>query len=362
MQGRWLVLAVSSLLLAGQTAHAQTLEVGRASSGTNVPPISPSPLSPEAPVITIDGICDTASWSIARPAAKPGPGATGCSGVANPTTGNAATDANPCQLSITRADFERLAGVVTPNTAPQSDLQLARVYSDLLVSALKAHELRLDQDPHFDDILKFTYVQVLSRALNTHLQEQANEQANAEIDKYYQEHPHEFEQVHLLQISVPKRKLHPNAASPAPTSKQGIEAEETAMKAEAEKIHARAVAGEDFEKLQEEAYAFAGNADAAPDADMGNVTRAEVGQFQDQIFAMPLSQVSELTSGAEAWHIVKVVSRRMMPRDEASQRLSSRRMKEALGSLKNSATPHFSGAYFQNPDDAPKMASPEGHN
>lgn len=361
MRCRWLVLAVFGLLSQRQTDYAQTVNAGSAApANTAAASASPSSVAPDEPVITIDGICSSAPWSIAQPAATASPAGTGNSGTAGSSAGNSGAEANRCKLVITRAEFEKLAVVVTPNTRPQSDLQLARVYSNLLVSALKGHELGLDQDPHFDDILNFTYVQVLARAMNNHLQQQADEQTNAEFEKYYREHPQEFEQVQLLQISIPKRKLHANESGPASANKEDSAADEAAMKTEAEKIHSRAVAGEDFDKLQEEAYTVAGNPDAAPDADMGEVTRAEVGQFQELIFTLPPGQVSEIMPGPEAWHIVKVVSKRMMPREEAKKRISARRMKEAIDSLNKSAKPQFNDAYFRDPDEIQTKSSPEG--
>jgi hypothetical protein len=361
MQYRCWVLVVLGLLSQGQTGYAQTVNAGGAApTNTAAASASPSSGAPDEPVITIDGICISAPWSIAQHAATASPSGTGNSGTAGSSVGHSAADLDRCKLVITRVEFEKLALVVTPNTPPQSDLPLARVYSNLLVSALKGHELGLDRDPHFDDILNFTYVQVLARAMNNHLQQQADEQTNAEFEKYYKEHPQEFEQVQLLQISIPKRKLHANESGPASAGKADAATEEAAMKAEAEKIYRRAVAGEDFEKLQEEAYTVAGNPDAAPDADMGQVTRAEVGQFQELVFALPPGQVSEIMPVPEAWHIVEVVSRRMMPREEAKKRISARRMKEAVDSLNNSAQPQFNDAYFRNPDEIPTKSSPEG--
>lgn len=359
MRYRGSVQVVVSLLVLGLPVCAQTVSQGKAASASQAP-ASPaaSSVAPDAPVITIDGICSSAPWSIAKAAA-----ATSSTGGTNPgtagsSTGNTGGGANRCQLEITRAEFEKLAAVITPNTLPQSDLQLAHVYSDLLVSALRAHEQGLDQDPHLEDILSFTYVQVMARAMNNQLQEGANKRTAADFDKYYKEHAQEFEQVELLQISVPKRREQANEPGPVVVD---ADAGDAAMKLEADKIHSRAVAGEDFDKLQQAAYTAAGRKDTPPVADMGQVTRAEVGQFQEQIFALPVGQVSEITSGPKAWHIVKVVSKRMMPPEQAKKRLITLRAKEALESLKNSAMPQFNDAYFRNPNEPQPNTSPEWH-
>src|SRR5208282_6922137 len=156
------------------------------------------------------------------------------------------------------------------------------------------------KDPQFDEILKFTYLQVLARSFTNHMQQQANAKADAEFDQYYKQHPEEFEQAQVLQISVPRKMQHSDQSGAADTPKVDTAADEAALKAEAEKIRTRAVAGEDFEKLEDEAYTFAGDPDDAPDTDMGDNTHADLAQWDKLIFAMQPGQVSELISGNDA--------------------------------------------------------------
>jgi len=318
------------LILASWSADAQLAPAGNLKpEGKTQAPVSR--VAPDAPVITIHGVCGNVPWSIAQPAA----------------TSNVAGD---CKAVIVRSEFEKLSRVISPNQSPEANSQLAHFYSDQLLLAEKAHQLGLDKDPHFDDILKFTYLQVLARAMNDRLQEKASAAADAEFEKYYQSHPEEFEQATLLQISIPKQKQHDAESPSAAPVKVDAAADEAAMKAEAEAIHLRAVAGEDFEKLEEEAYAVAGDPSDAPLADMGEVTRADVGQFYKEIFALQPGAISKLIPGPDAWHIFKVISRQMMPPDDAKQQIMGQRLKESLDTLKNSMKLELNNSYFQTAD------------
>ena len=257
--------------------------------------------------MTIDGLCDSDLTSMTQPGLPSKPPASAASKGAIPQSAkSSATSGNGnCRTIITRAKFEKLAHVVAPNQPPAATLQLAHFYSTQLLYAEKGHELGLDKDPNFDEVLKFTYLQVLARAFSNHMQQQADAKANADFDTYYKQHPDEFEQVQVLQISIPKQKDHSEDTG-TPATKVDTVAEAAAMKEEAEKIRARAIAGEDFEKLESEAYAFANAPNDSPDPDMGENTRADMAPFGKEVFALQPGQVSDLLSGTEAWHLFQV--------------------------------------------------------
>ncbi len=324
------------------------------------PTVSSSNVSPDAPVVTIDGLCGSDSFSIAEPEVTPKTSGSADSKAASPQGTISPTTARDagCRTIITRAQFEKLASTVAPNQPPQAAVQLARFYSEQLLFAREARQLGLDKDPHFDDILKFTYLQVLARTMNNHLQQQADV-PDAEFEKYYKEHTEEFEQVELLQISIPKQKHHAAKSGSASRSKVDTATDEIAMKAEAKKIYRQVIAGGDFEKLQDEAYTVAGDPDDAPDADMGIVTRSRLGQSQKEIFALQPGQISKLISGPEAWHIFKVVSKPMMSQSDAKKMVMGQRLKAATESLKNSVKPQFNSAYFGAPA-GPEQAQSAG--
>jgi hypothetical protein len=324
------------------------------------PPVSSSMVPPDTPVIRIQGLCSS-DRSSAKPAAtSKTTGSTNSKAEGSLAPHKSVPARAACEANVTRAQYEKLARVVAPKQEPPTTIQLAHFYSTQMVYAQKARELGLDKDPHFQEVLKFTYLQVLARAFTNEMQQKANAKADAEFDQYFKQHPEEFEQASVLQISVPKQKHQADEAQPgaAPTVKVDTVADAAALKAEADKIRARAVAGEDFEKLETEAYTFAGDPDDAPDTDMGANTRAELGQFGNEIFALRPGQVSEVLSGTEAWHIFKLVSKEMMPTEDAKKQIAGKFMKETMESVNGAVNPQFNDAYFG--PAAGEKANPSG--
>jgi len=350
---RWCLsfLLFTSVVWTCVCADAQSNAITNPTSKDKVtPPISPSMVPPDAPVIRIEGLCSGAPSS-----SKPGTSSkttgspdsnTHASQASNPTK---SAPTNPgCETVVTRAQYEKLAGVVAAKQEPPATAQLAHFYATQMVYAEKARELGLDKQPRFEEVLKFTYLQVLARAFTNEMQQKANAKADAEFDQYFKQHPEEFELASVLQISVPKQKLQPDpdqaGATPAP--KVDNAPEPAALKAEADKIRVRAVAGEDFEKLETEVYTFAGDPDSAPDTDMGANTRAELGQFGNDIFALQPGQVSQVLPGTEAWHIFKLVSKETMSPEDGKKRIAAKFMKETMESVNRAVTPQFNDAYF----------------
>ena len=82
---------------------------------------------------------------------------------------------------------------------------------------------------------------------------------------------------------------------------------------------------------------------------MSKVTRASARQFQKLIFdELQPGQVSELVTYQDFWLVFKVVSKQIMPRDEA-KKFTGPWMKEATDTLKNSVKSEFNDAYFNPP-------------
>ena len=359
----WLIFALFiSLALGHSSARAQVPAASPKLGDKTGASVTTANVSPDAPVITVPGVCGSDLAAMTKPSSPSKPAASSGSKAAIPQAAknSAAAGKSNCQTIITRSQFEKLAHLVAPNQPPQAAIQFAHFYSTQLLYAHKAHELGLDKDPNFDEILRFTYLQVLGRAFTNHLQQQADAKASADFDSYYKQHPEEYEQVQVLQISVPKQKQYSDqSGTPAPVpANVNTAADAAALKAEAEKIRSRAAAGEDFEKLEDEAYTFAGDPDDVPDTDMGDNTRAEMAPFDKEVFALQPGQVSEVLSGTEAWHIFKVVSKHMMPQDEARKRISGKLMKEAMDSVNNSVKPQFNETYFVPAEAGP--ANPSG--
>jgi hypothetical protein len=286
-----------------------------------------SKLPADAPVITIEGVCDqqSAGGAEAKDAAS-----------------------SNCKTVITREQFEKLADSLNPNMPPAVRRQLATAYPRLLLFSKKAKEMGLDKEPRYQEMMKWASLQVLANNLTQQMQKKAGDISDADVEKYYKDNPDKFQQFELQRIFIPKNKQHPMSASNAPAKENP--ADEAAMKAEAKKIQARAAAGGDFTALQKEAFDVAGLKAASPNVSLGKLTKGSLPQDHQKVFELKPKQVSELFSDPGGFYVYKVLSENMIPLSEAKNQihstLQSERMQASMESLMGTIKPELNPAYF----------------
>ena len=285
-------------------------------------------VAPDAPVITIKGVCD--------PSNKKSP-------------------ALECRTQITRAEFEKVIEAVQPNMPVRARRQFATRYASILAMSIKAKEMGLDKGPDYEERMKLARMQVLASALNKEIQEKASEISDKEIDDYYHNNSDKFEQAEMLRIYIPKTQPMPpteqdkKAPSEAEQKKRAEEGAQT-MKAEADKLRARAAAGEDFNKLQAEAFQVASIKSTAPNTNMGKVRHNVLPPSQVTAMDLKPGEVSPVIADQSGFFIYKVVSKETMSLDQAREEikgtLRSQRLQEEMKSVQESATPTLDEAYF----------------
>jgi len=286
--------------------------------------VAASKLPPDAPVITIEGLCDQLTTTAAKSASS------------------------ACKTIVTREQFERLVDSLDPHMKPTYRRALADAYPRMLLFSKKAREIGLDKDPRYSRMMKWASLQTLGNTLSLQMQEKAGDISDAEIEQYYQHNPAQFRQCDLQRILVPEHKQQP-LADVANTSP----ADEAAMKAEAEKLQARAAAGGDFIALQQEAYAVAGLTSHPPNVNLGKRTFGRLPKEHEKVFDLQPGQVSELFSGPNGFYIYKVVSVQVAPLSQARaqirQTLQSERLQASAESMFGSASAKTNDAYFGSP-------------
>lgn len=327
----------------GQMAPQKSTPAAPAQTATSPKPAAPQSGAPaeeskaaevpmDAPVFTITGLCD-----------KPG-------------ADKASAD---CKVVVTRAEFEKMVDAVQPNLPPRARRQFASRYADALVMSKKAEEMGLDKTPSFQERIKLARTQVLSQELGKALQEKANKISDQDIQDYYQKNLSNFEQADMDRIYVPKTKQMPEAdeekgenekkLSEAEEEKQEKESE-AAMKDTADKLHARAVAGEDFAKLQEAAYEAAGIKSGSPTANLSKMRRSMLPASQVAVMDMKAGEISAVIADQNGFFIYKVKSKTTMPLDEAREEihntLRSQHLQEEMKAVQESAKPTFEEKYF----------------
>ncbi|MGA7382694.1 MAG: peptidylprolyl isomerase, partial [Terriglobales bacterium] len=218
--------------------------------------------------------------------------------------------------------------------------------------AKKAQDMGLDKSAAFEQKMKLARVQILSQELSKALQEQAAQISDKDIQDYYHDNLARFEQVDVDRIYVPKNQTPPDGEK-TPTAeeeKKFQQESEKTMQAEADKLRARAVAGDDFVKLQEQAFEVAGIKTGAPNTEMGKVRRNVLAQNQAQIMELKPGDISPVLSDANGFFIYKLKAKTTMSVDEAREEikatLRSQRMQDAMQAVNQSATLTLDDDYF----------------
>ncbi|HZP17978.1 MAG TPA: peptidylprolyl isomerase [Terriglobales bacterium] len=348
--------ALACLLVTGMAA-AQANNNGpvlkpRANTPVQDLPImeSNSKVPPDAPVITIRGVCD-----------KP--------------VGAGTAEAD-CKTVITRAEFERVINAVQPNMPKAAQKQFASRYVIALLLADRAHRQGLDRGPEFDEQMNLARLQVLAKMGGEQLQKEAANASESDIQNYYQQHAGDFKTITYEKIYVPKQKQSDTAGVKPddPELQKKREASQEEMKAEAGKLRARAAGGEDFVKLQQEAYDLAGMKLTASKTRVEKVRKSAIVPASDAaIFDLKKGEVSQVFDDPQGFMIYKVEDFQDLTlpevHDEIARVLQNEKLKAASDALQKSATTEaaYDDAYFaapppptlRNPGEAAPQSTPK---
>ncbi len=328
MRSQHLVCLLLAGLAYGQVAQPVTPPAAGAKaqpSASAAPVKAPEvKVGPDDPVITLKGFCT-----------------------------DAAQHGDACKTVITRAQFEKLADALQPNMSPAIRRNLANIYGNMLRMSSAAEKRGLDKDPKYDEMMYYARMQILSRELRDALQEDSVKVSDADLEDYYKKNEASYEQATLARIIVPRAKqIAPSAAAPKsddkaggkstvktaapqlPTEEQRKAAAE-AMTKLADDLHARAVKGEDFDKLEKEAYTAAGLPGNPPNTKMEKVRAATLPVNQRTVMDLKPGEVSEVISAPNSDHyIYKLVSKETIPLDTVKAEIrgviSSQRFRDSM--------------------------------
>jgi hypothetical protein len=338
---------VCLLVAVAAYGQANSQPVLKPRPNTAVQELSPaednSNVSPDTPVITINGVCD-----------------------------KSATAGQDCKTVVTREQFENIVKTQQPNLPPAARKQVATRLVNILLLSQKAHELGLDKGPEFDQQMYVTRLLVTARLASEQMQKEAAKVSDQQIADYYAAHSNEFRTISYDRIYVPKQKqVDTTAQKPDdPDAQKKREASEAEMKEEADKVRARAAAGEDFTKLQQEAYDFAGMKLKASTTRVDKVRKNALPATDAAIFDLKQGEVSQVFNDPQGYMIYKVEDFQVQPladiREEVSRTLQAQKMKEVSESLQKTATTGttYNDTYFavpapptlRNPGEAPQPA------
>jgi hypothetical protein len=353
MRKSWLMCVLLGTLAWGQAAPSAPppAAAGRIPASAMADPRAAAPdtaasVPEDAAVITVTGVC------------------------AEQTANNAAqaqsVPAIDCKTVITKAQFETLANNLAPNITPQQKKQLAGLLPRWIAMSDQATKKGLNKTPQFEDKLKVARMQILTQMVQQDISKEAAEIPQEEIEKYYKEHADTYEQFNVDRMFVPRTKQ-PSAETKeekaedknlSEEAKKAKEAEdkakadkaEQAMTKLAESLRARAAAGEDFVKLQKEAFEAAGMKIESPTVNLPSVRRGGLSAGHVAVFDLKPGEVSQVINDAGGHYIYKLNSKTEIPLDQAEKeirgKLQNDRTRELTDKMNNSFKVETNDAYF----------------
>ena len=338
------VMCFASLIATAQTSSSPSPKAASSgqkstaakSSSTKAKAAESKEVGPDTAVITIKGLCSTT-------AAKAAVKTAGTSAAAKPAT---------CETVVTRKQLELLIEAVRPNLQPAQRRMLAQQYAELLIMANAASKAGLEKDPKVQEQVRLQKLQALASSYSRQVQQKEAEVPQADIEKYYKENATKYEQAKLQRIYVP-----------VVTTEEGKPPDPAVTKSLAEKLQQRAAAGEDFDKLQKEAFTAANNKGTPPSVDMGERRRSTLPAKQaDAVFGLKAGEVSPPLEEASGFSIYKVVSKDQVPldkvHDEIKATLGRERFRETIEQVRNSVKPTYNDAYFGSPSPPATTGAP----
>ncbi len=315
----------SAVSTANSSTHAKAQSPTASKSGSEAAKSTSDPA-----VITIQGLCN-------KPRAE------------NKT---AKTAAAPCETTISRSEFEAVVNAIQPGMPEAARKQFANRYAMGVVLAHDAHEQGLDRGPAFDEMMKLMRIQVMAQELAKNLRKEAAQVSDADVKAYYDKNSDKYQEADFERIYIPKTKQATPKADekPADVEKERA-ASESEMKAKADALHASAVAGGDFSKLQSDAFETAGMKVESPSTKLTNVRAANFPPDQRSIFALKPGAVSDVIPSQSGFFIYKLDSKTAVPIDQARQEiisaLENQRFQEKMETVQKSVQLSYDENYFK---------------
>src|ERR1700740_1041056 len=159
MRKSWSMCVLLGALAWGQVAPpAPSPQAGQTPGGNTAAAQAPAApvdtsasVPPDAPVLTIKGVCSTASKTISAKTASDKTTAPASKHSAESAASK--TPAADCKTVITKAEFEKIANGLSPNMTPQLKHQLATVLPRLMALSQATEIKDLEKTPPYTENL-----------------------------------------------------------------------------------------------------------------------------------------------------------------------------------------------------------------
>ena len=301
-------------------ANPATTKTNRRVVGSPTQAVKQAPtaveLPAETPVVTINGVCDPRKKS----------------------------ESQDCKTVITRGQMDQIAQRMAPGTPPASHPQFAIKYVRMLAAAKLAEDRKLEDNPVVAAELRKKVgpgrAEVLAKAFYQQIGEAAANATDNELRQYYAEHPSEFEEVEVLQLSLPTSGY----------SRKGMRLDRAMLKTEADGLHSRAVSGYDFDQLQVQAYADLGITQPPPPTRLTIARRNSMPEDQAQVFDLQPGEITPVIESYTKLEFMKLVSKHtvtfesVLPDIKAA--VKQKRLEQEIEKASKSVTVDFNLQYL----------------
>jgi hypothetical protein len=284
---------------------------------------NPDNVAPNAPVVTIHGVCpkDTAS---AR-------------------TGSAKSDS--CETVITKEQFNSMLSgmnLAAQISSPAAMRTFAESYSQLLALASEGEKNGAENDPRFQELMKVARVRALADSYRHSLDEKFSNPSQQEIQAYYNENISKYDSFKVERIIVP-------SINPSRTPAARAENEKKVQQL-ASDIRERAARGEETQKLQDEVYKTLA-LPSPPKTDLGMKRRGVLPvAIEKDLLALKPGEVTKLEAEMSGFNIYKVRSRDTIPLEfvkaEIVRDLHQKNMEVAMKAVTGNLHPEFNEQFF----------------
>jgi hypothetical protein len=372
----------SSALIAQNAAPKSAPQAAAAEKEDEEKPAAKAEVPKEVPldavVLTIKGVCPATPG--AGSTAKTAAGSKAAEGTKTASKTAAAKKPADCETKITRAQFEKIANGLSSNVTPQLKRQLEQALPRFMAMSEIAKKKGLENTEHYKETLKIAKMQILTQELQREAQEHADNVPPQELETYYKENPEAYEQFSLDRLFIPRYKT----VTPADEKEQAEEKEESKDEKEltedqqkqkeeeqkakeakdkelrekgeqelnklADDLRERAAQGEDFAKLQKEAFEAAGTKVENPTVNLPKVRRTGLPPAHSAVFDLKVGEVSQVISDNGGHYIYKVVSKEELPfdqvKDEIHNKMKGERLKKQMDEYNGSFQVVTNDQYF----------------
>ena len=259
-----------------------------------------------------------------------------------------------CKTVVSRHDFEFLENSINLGGKPitmGARQNLAKTYAEYLVYEQPAKQAGLENTDRYAEIMHWLRLRMLTDLLREKIVEEYRAPSDAEIAHYYQENVADFDRVHVARILVP-RKL-PLPGDEKLTGEKGKEERDQKLLAKANEVRARALKGDDPEKIQKDLYSALGLT-ATPSTDLGKQGRKDfLVDESTELFSLKPGDVSKVEAEQASYVIYKVIDRETLPEDavktQISREIARRNIEKANQAITQPVQPEYNEKYFGPP-------------